>query len=44
MQLTHDKGFTIDCKYVKRVKDIMRIHRIPIILLSSGEDDTEKNY
>ena len=33
------KGYTIDCDYIIRVKDYMRIVRAPLILVSSGEDD-----
>lgn len=31
------KGYIIDCDYVIRVRDYMRIRRIPIILVDSGE-------
>ena len=31
-------GYTIDCKYVIRVKDYMSFNSFPVILVDSGED------
>ena len=34
------KGYSIDCNYVHKVSDYMNL--IPIILVSSGEDEIQR--